>query len=59
MTAQTQARGTAEFLLYSEDKLSLDAVTLASGENLRCWRRAGREDQASNRRAHPDYRRHR
>lgn len=34
MTAQTQALGTAEFLLYSEDKLSLDAVTLASGENL-------------------------
>lgn len=30
----TQARGTAEFLLYSEDKLSLDAMTLASGENL-------------------------
>ncbi len=34
MTAQTQARGTAEFLLYSEDKLSLKAATLASGENL-------------------------
>ena len=34
MTAQTQARGTAEFLLSSLGTLSLDAVTLASGNNL-------------------------
>lgn len=43
MTAQTQARGTAEFLLYSEDKLSLDAVTLASGENLAAGAVLGRK----------------
>lgn len=34
MALQTETRGTAEFLLYCENQLSLDQVTVASGQNL-------------------------
>lgn len=34
MALQTETRGTAEFLLYHEDPLSLEQVTIASGQNL-------------------------